>query len=189
MNPLPATISHSSRLLTYPITIAAVRLIMQQQDRALAAGLAIGQQHRAQLAHQRIRRWHRVGSRTSRAGCGALAAPGADVRIDCHMVAGRRDRAGGAEIEAARAAHDLGARMGAQRRVEGDIARLLEGADEIARLQYGLQHRGWIAGIGAQIAVAQVGCGKQRRSTGKIENDIAARPCAIARRSKRQHVA
>lgn len=41
MNPLPATISHSSRLLTYPITIAAVRLIAVIQTIAVPFGAAL----------------------------------------------------------------------------------------------------------------------------------------------------
>ena len=58
---------------------------------------------------------------------------------------------------------------------EVDVARLVEGADEIARLEHRAQHRRRIAGIGAQIAVAQIGGGKQRRAAGEIEEDVAAR--------------
>ena len=72
-----------------------------------AAGLAIGGEQRAQLAHQRVGRRQRVGRGAGRAGGGALAAAGADLRIDRDMIAGGRDRAGRAEVEAAVAADDL----------------------------------------------------------------------------------
>jgi hypothetical protein len=48
------------------------------------------------------------------------------------MVPGGRDRAGGAEVEAARAADDLRARMRAELGAELDVARLVEGADRSA---------------------------------------------------------
>ncbi len=54
------------------------------------------------------------------------------------------------------AADDLGARMCAQMIGEGDVARLVEGADQVGGFQQHTQHRGRVAGIGAQIAVAQV---------------------------------
>ena len=67
---------------------------------------------------------------------------------------------------------------------ECNVARLVEGADEIARLEHRAQHRGGIARIGAQIAVAQIGGRKQRRAAGKIEHDVAARRRAVARRAR-----
>ena len=63
--------------------------------------------------------------------------------------------------------------MGAQIGGEIDIARLVETADEIARPQHRPQHRAGIARSGAQIAVAQVGGRKQRRTAGQIEDDVA----------------
>ena len=72
----------------------AVRIVVQQHDRALAAGIAIGGQQRAQLAHQGIGRRQRIGRRAGRADGGALAAAGADLGVDRHVVAGRRDGAG-----------------------------------------------------------------------------------------------
>ena len=92
----------------------AMGLVMQQHDRPLAAGFAIGRQHGPQLAHQRICRRHRIGSRAGRADGRTLATTGAQIRIDAHMVARRRNGAGGAKIEAARAAGNLRARMGAE---------------------------------------------------------------------------
>ena len=167
----------------------AMGLVVHQHDRSLSARLAVGRQHRAQLAHQRILRRNRVGGRAGRAGGRALAAAGADVRIDRHVIPGRRDRRRRTEIEAARAAGALRAGMRAQRSVVGDVTRLLEGADEVARPEDRLQHRGGIAGIGAQIAVAQIGGGEQRRAAGQVENDVAARFCAIARRPEQQRAA
>ncbi len=74
--------------------------------------------------------------------------------------------------------------MGAEILGEGDVARLVESADEIARLEHRREHGGRIAGIGAQIAVAQIGCGEQRRAAGKVEHDVAARHRAVAWRPR-----
>ena len=79
---------------------------------------------------------------------GALAATGADFRVDRDVVAVRCDRAGRAKIEAAVTADDPGTRMGAEILGEGDVARLVERAGEIARLEHGAQHRGGIARVG-----------------------------------------
>ena len=65
------------------------------------------------------------------------------------MIGGRRSPAGRAEIEAAAAADDFGARMRAQVLGEVYVARFIETAGEIARLEHRAQHRGWIARIGA----------------------------------------
>ena len=86
-----------------------------------------------------------------------MAAAGANLRIDRHVIAVRRDGAGRAQVEAAAATDDLGARMRAQVCGEIDVARLVEGAGEIARLEHRAQHGCRIARVGAQIAVAQVG--------------------------------
>ena len=115
-----------------------------------------------------------------------MTAAGANSRIDRHVIAVRRNGAGRTQIEAAAAADDLGARMCAQILGKIDVARLVEGAGEIARLEHGAQHRRRIARIGAQIAVAQVGSGKQRRAARQVEHDVAARRRAVARWPKRQ---
>ena len=70
-----------------------------------------------------------------------------------------------------------------------DVARLVECAGEIARLEHRAQHRGRIARIGAQITLAQVGGGKQRRAAREVEHDVAARRRAVARRAKCQFAA
>ena len=155
--------------------------VVEHHDGLLAAGLAVRAEQRAQLAQQRVSRRQSVGRGAGRAGGGALAAAGADVRIDRDMIAVRRYRAGRTEIEAAAAADDLRARMRAQVFGEINVARLVEGAGEIARLEHRAQHRSRIARIGAQITVAQIGGRKQRRAAGKINQYVAARHRAIAR--------
>ena len=155
----------------------------------LAARFAVGAEQRAQLAQQRVGRRQSIGRGAGRAGGGALAAAGANCASIAHMIAVGRDRAGRTEIEAAAAADDLGARMRAQVLAEIDVARLVEVADEIARLEHGAQDRRRIAGIGAQIAVAQIGGRKQRRAAGQIDQDVAARRahrCAPGRTAARR---
>ena len=63
---------------------------------------------------------------------------------------------------------------------EGDVARLVEAADEIARLKHDAQHRCGVFRVRTQITIAQLMCGKQRRTSGKIDNEIAARDRAVA---------
>ena len=82
------------------------------------------------------------------------------------------------------AADDLRARMRAQVFGEGDVARLVEGADQVAGLEHRAQHRGGIGGIGAQIAVAQIVRREQRHAARQIQNDVARRHGAVARRSE-----
>src|SRR5439155_5887580 len=126
-------------------------------------------------------------------GCGArganrraLSAAGTDIGVDRDMIAGGGDRAGRAEIEATRAADDLRARMGAKIFGEGDIAGLVETAEEVARLEHRLEHGRRIFRIGPQVAVAQIGRAEKRRLTGNIEHEVAARDGAVAARSEAQ---
>ena len=167
----------------------AVRLIMKQHDGPFAAGLAIGDQHRAQPAHQRVFRRQRIGCRAGRAGGRALAAARADICVDRHMVSRGADGARRTEVETPGATRPLRTRVSAQPGFKIDVARLLEGADEIARLENSLQHRRWIAGIRAQIAVAQIGSGKQRGATGQIKDDVAGRAGVVARGPEGQYAA
>ena len=74
--------------------------------------------------------------------------------------------------------------MGAEILGEGDVARLVEAADEVARLEHRREHGGRIAGIGAQIAVAQIGRGEQRRLAREVEHDVAARHRAVPGRAE-----
>src|ERR1700730_8579588 len=76
--------------------------------------------------------------------------------------------------------------MRAQPGLEGNIARLLERADEVARPETRPQHRCGIAGIGAQIAIAQIGRREKRSAASQIQNDIAVRTGLVARRPKYQ---
>ncbi len=71
---------------------------------------------------------------------------------------------------------------------EVDVAWFVEGAAKIAHLQHSLQQGGRIAGIGAQIAITQVGRGKQRRAAREVEDDVAVRGRTIAGRPEAQHV-
>ena len=78
------------RIGRQPITMArqrvdkvgAVLAVVQQHDRIVAAGLAIGRKQRPHLAHQRVGGRHRVTGRAGRAGGSALPAPGTQMRVD-----------------------------------------------------------------------------------------------------------
>src|SRR5262249_41886780 len=83
---------------------------------------AISGEQRAQLAQQCIHRRQRVSGGAGGANRRALSAARTDICIDDDMIAGRCDRAGWAEVEAARAADDLRARMGTKILGEGDVA-------------------------------------------------------------------
>src|SRR6202034_552687 len=100
------------------------------------------------------------------------------------MISGRRNGAGRAKVEATCAADDLRARMRAQMLIETDVARFVEGTDEVARLQYDTQYRRGVARIGTQVAVAQIDAGEQRGAAGKIDNDVAARQRAACSRRR-----
>ena len=110
-----------------------------------------------------------------------MAAACTNIGVDGHVVAGGRDGAGRAEIEAAGAADDPRAGMRAQVVVEGDVAWLFKAADEVARLQNRLQHGGRTAGIGAQITIAQIGGWEKGAAAGEVEDDIAAATAPLSR--------
>src|ERR671931_819673 len=71
--------------------------------------------------------------------------------------------------------------MRAERRLEIDEARLVEGADEAAGLRDRALDGRLVARIGAQIAGAQFMRGKQRHAAREIEDQIAGGFCAVAR--------
>ena len=71
----------------------------------------------------------------------------------------------------------------------GDVARLVEAAGQVARLEHGAQDRRRVAGIGAQIAVAQIGGREQRRATGQIDQQVAARLRLVARGAEAERIA
>jgi hypothetical protein len=105
------------------------------------------------------------------------------------MIARRRDGAGRAKIEATGAADDPGTRMSTELFGECNVARLVEGADQIARLEHRFEHCCWIARVGPQIAVAQIGGREQRRVARDIYPVVAARHGAIAGRPEGQQAA
>ena len=164
----------------------AMGLVVKQQHGRSAAGLAIDREEGAQAPHQGIGRGHRVTGGAGRADRSALAAAGADCGVDCDTVAVGSDGPRRAEIETPPAADDVRARMGAEVIGEIDVARLVEISDEIAGAQHRPEHRRRIAGVGAQIAVAKIGGGKQRRPAGEVEQDVAMRDRAIASRTERE---
>src|SRR6185437_7873668 len=106
--------------------------VMEQKDRLTATRLRIGREQRAQLAQQGIGSGQRVSRGAGGAGGRALATTSADMLVDNDVIAIRCDRAGRAEIEAPPAAHDAGARMRAQISGEVHVARLVEGAGQVA---------------------------------------------------------
>ena len=166
--------------------VLAMLAVMKQHDGVAAAGLAVGLQQRAQPPHQRIRARQRIGCRAGRTNRCAGAAAGADIGVDRDRIAVRRDRAGRTQIETARASGDGRARMGAERFLEMNEARLVEGADQAAGVRDRALDRGPVARIGAQIARTQFMRGKQRRAAGEIEDQVAGRGGAVARRPEHE---
>ena len=65
--------------------------------------------------------------------------------------------------------------MRAERRLESDKARLVEGADQRAGIRNRALDGGLVARIGAQITGAQFMRGKQRHAAREIEDQIAGR--------------
>ena len=148
---------------------------------SVAAGRAIGGEQRADRADELVGRRKGIAHRAGRAGGAARAAAAADVGIDRDVIVRRRDRAGRAQVEAARAAGDARARMRAQVLLEG---RRSAACRTCRRGRCALRIRRstaiGVGGIGAQIAVAQVGRGEQRRAAGEVDDDVGARGEAVA---------
>src|SRR3984893_11356053 len=105
------------------------------------------------------------------------------------MIAGRRNGAGRTKVEAAAAADDLRSRMGAKICCECHVTWLVEGADEIARPQYGREYGGAIARIGTEVTVAQVRGGEQWRAARDVEQDVTVRHGAVSCWSENQRAA
>src|SRR5947208_13062024 len=103
---------------------------MEENDRLRAACFAIGGKQCAQLTQQNVGRRHGIARGTGGTYGRALPATGADMRIDRNVIACWRNGAGGTKIEAAVTADNAGARVRADVRVEVDVARLIEAADE-----------------------------------------------------------
>jgi hypothetical protein len=164
--------------------LRAMLAVVEDHDRVAAAGGGIGPQERAEPGEEVLHRRQRVMRRAGRAGGGALAAARADHRVDRHGVARRRDRAGGAEVEAAGAAGDAVARMGAEPGVVLDIARLVEGADEMGGVHHRPRHRRRMGGIGTEVARAQLVAREERPGAAQVEDDVGLRGRAIGRRAE-----
>ncbi len=147
--------------------------VVEEHDRLRAAGGEIGAHHRPEPVRDHIDRRQGVGGRPGWAGRGALAATGADVGVDGHMVAGGGDRAGRAEVEAAGAAGDAGTGMRAEPLVKTDVGRSVEGSHQVRRVEDRSFHRYRVAGIRAQIPVAQFPGREEGRFPGKIEDQVA----------------
>jgi hypothetical protein len=92
-------------------------------------------------------------------------------------------------VEAARAADDAAATVDADRRVVGDVARLLEATDEIEEVEAGAGYGGRVARVGAEIAVALLGRRKQGRGAAQVEDQVEVRAlCFEARRCEAQAI-
>src|SRR5277367_2401020 len=115
-----------------------MRPVMKQNHGTFAAGLAKGDQHRAEPAHECVLRWQRIGCRAGRAGGCALAATRADMRVDRDMVSSGADGARRTKVQTSGATRAVRTRVSAQAGFEIDVSRLLKGADEIAGFEDGL---------------------------------------------------
>ena len=105
------------------------------------------------------------------------------------MVAGRRDGARRADVEATGAAGDARARMGAQAVGELDEFRLVEGADQLHGVEDDALDGGPVARVGAKVAAAQLVGGKERSLAGQIDDDVAGGAGAVARGAEDEPVA
>src|SRR5271154_6184060 len=99
--------------------------------------------------------------------------------VDRDVITSGRDRTGRAEVETTTTADDVRARMRAKFLIKFDVARLVEGAGEIARLDDRAQNGSSIARISAKITVAQIVRREERRIARDIEYNIAMRQRAV----------
>ena len=76
--------------------------------------------------------------------------------------------------------------MGAERFFEVNKARLVEGADQAAGIRNRAFHGGAVARIGAQISRTQFMRGEHRGTAAEIEDQVAGRGRAIARRPEHE---
>ena len=155
----------------------AVIAVVEQENRVASARFPVRHEKCTHAAEQDTDRRQRVGRSTRRADRRAISAAGADIGVDLDMIARGRDRLHGADIEATGAAGNLRAGMRAEIRLEGDVARLVELADEFARR---LHCSVDLVRQRFEIAVACLMRGKQRRAGGKIEDQVAARQRTVA---------
>jgi len=154
--------------------------VVDQQHRIHAAGRSIGAQQRAQPPIQNIAGGHCIGSRSGRAYAGAPAAPGAEMVVEGHDIAGRRYRRCRTDIDTAAAADHRVARMGADIFIVIDIDRLIEFADQIGGVEQRPLNLGRAGRVGAQIAVALFRRRNQRRPARDIDDQIEIQRHAVA---------
>ncbi len=151
---------------------AAALGVVEYEAGVGAARLAIGPEQRLQshadVRNSRIRIGHRAGWTDGR----AAAAAGAQVRLDLDVIAVGADRAGRADLEAAVAALDARAGVGADLFAVGEKARLLELAHQLRQFRRGERLRERI-GPGREVALRQVGHAQQRLRR-EIEHQVEA---------------
>ncbi len=155
--------------------------VMHQQARGAAARIAECARQCRQPAEEEIHRRIGIRCRPGRADGRAPSAARADPGIDADGIAIGRNRAGGADVEAAAAPGLPGARTGADQGIEADVEGLFEAALHRCRLPGGAGDGNRIAGIGAQIAIALAGGGEEGAIARQIEDDVALGNGAVAR--------
>ena len=165
---------------------APVLLVVEQHDRSRAARRPVGPEQHAQTRHQIGALRIGIADGAGRAHRAAAATAAAQRRIDRHVIAVWRNRAGGTIVEAVGAADLLAAGVGADAGVVAHVEGLLEFADEVRHLEHGPRHRRRMARVDVQVAVAALRVGKQRRSTRHVEDDVASGARAVARHHELQ---
>ena len=151
---------------------AAALGVVEYEAGVGAARLAIGRKQRLE-AHSKIAHLGiSVGHGARWAYCRAAAAAGTQVRLDLDVIAVGADRAGRADLEAAVAALDARAGVGADLFAVGEKARLLELAHQLRQFRRGERLRERI-GPGREVALRQVGHAQQRLRR-EIEHQVEA---------------
>lgn len=151
---------------------AAVGPVVEQQAGVAPSRVEIRLQHRldpqSRVGHARIGVGHRAGGTHGR----AAAAAHAEERLDADVIALRADRPRRADVDAAGAAGDLVARVGADALLVREEARLLELADEPRELAGGER---LLDGVAArrEIPLRRLGHGEQRLRR-EVEHQVEA---------------
>ena len=153
--------------------------VVHQQDRVDPARPSVRREQDPDPLDLVERSRLRIGRGPGRADGMALAATRADIGIDRHMIAVGRDGTRGADVETARAARALVARMRTQRGLEVDVERFLELSRQTARLEQRFEHRHGAARVGAEVAVALVR--EQRRVPAQVDDHVAGPGHAVPR--------
>src|SRR3989454_2552309 len=167
--PLPASHAFGAAALSL---LAPALGVVDYETGVGAARLAIGREQRLQshadVRNSRIRIGHRTGWTDGR----AAAAAGTQVGLDSYVIAVGADRAGRAALEAAVAALDARAGMGADPFAVDEQARLLELAHQLRQLRRGERLLERI-GPGREVALRQVRHAQQRLHR-EIEHQVEA---------------